>query len=499
MLAARRSLVTVEEIVESSTPVPGQVVLPTWAVDRDRGRARRRAPVVRAGLLRPRQRLLRRVGRDQPRPRGFRPVAPGAGARTGRWGQMSADVQSGRWPRVDGRRDDDGRRRAAAARRRHLLRRHRAAEHRREPGPRDARAGLVLIYESGRIGAKPDPAAALDRRRHPRRHRRRRRERARGLQLLAAARAHRRRVPRRRAARPVRQHQHDRDRRRLRPARGCGCPAPAARPRSPRPAARSSSSCGRRSARSSRRSTSSRRSASAAVPATASGSACAGRVRAWSSPTSASCNPIRDTCELTLTHLHPGKAVDDVRDATGWHARGVDGPVDDRTADRARARDAAQPRGNQVGHRFVTTHTARSSSSTRCARRSASTAAALAGVRPDDLAAHGARRRCCDRSPGARSRDASTTCCSATRTAPARTTATSRAWPLLLAGLPPSVPGATVNRLCGSGLEAVIEASRAIAVGDASVCIAGGVESMSRAPWVMLKPGTGFPRGHEQM
>jgi acetyl-CoA acetyltransferase family protein len=69
----------------------------------------------------------------------------------------------------------------------------------------------------------------------------------------------------------------------------------------------------------------------------------------------------------------------------------------------------------------------------------------------------------------------------------------------LLAGLPPSVPGATVNRLCGSGLEAVIEASRAIAVGDATVCIAGGVESMTRAPWVMLKPATAFPRGHEQM
>jgi acetyl-CoA acetyltransferase len=53
---------------------------------------------------------------------------------------------------------------------------------------------------------------------------------------------------------------------------------------------------------------------------------------------------------------------------------------------------------------------------------------------------------------------------------------------LLLAGVPPSVPGTTVNRLCGSGLEAVIAASRAIAVGDHSVCIAGGVESMSRAP-----------------
>jgi acetyl-CoA acyltransferase len=68
---------------------------------------------------------------------------------------------------------------------------------------------------------------------------------------------------------------------------------------------------------------------------------------------------------------------------------------------------------------------------------------------------------------------------------------------VLLAGLPPSVPGVTVNRLCGSGLEAVIDASRAIALGDASICVAGGVESMSRAPWVLPKPEKGFARGNE--
>ncbi len=70
---------------------------------------------------------------------------------------------------------------------------------------------------------------------------------------------------------------------------------------------------------------------------------------------------------------------------------------------------------------------------------------------------------------------------------------------VLLAGLPTSVPAATVNRLCGSGLEAVIGASRAIAVGDASVCVAGGVESMSRAPWVLPKPDRGYPREHATM
>jgi acetyl-CoA acetyltransferase family protein len=70
---------------------------------------------------------------------------------------------------------------------------------------------------------------------------------------------------------------------------------------------------------------------------------------------------------------------------------------------------------------------------------------------------------------------------------------------VLLAGLPPSIPGATVNRLCGSGMEAVIEAARAIAVGDADVALAGGVESMSRAPWVLLKPERAYPTGHEQL
>ena len=69
----------------------------------------------------------------------------------------------------------------------------------------------------------------------------------------------------------------------------------------------------------------------------------------------------------------------------------------------------------------------------------------------------------------------------------------------LLAGLPTSVPGTTVNRLCGSGLEAVVHASREIAMGDASIVIAGGVESMSRAPWVIAKPERGFPRANETM
>jgi len=64
----------------------------------------------------------------------------------------------------------------------------------------------------------------------------------------------------------------------------------------------------------------------------------------------------------------------------------------------------------------------------------------------------------------------------------------------LLAGLPMSVPGVTVNRLCASGMEAVAVAARGIATGEMALTIAGGVESMSRAPWVMPKPSAAFGR-----
>ena len=122
---------------------------------------------------------------------------------------------------------------------------------------------------------------------------------------------------------------------------------------------------------------------------------------------------------------------------------------------------------------------------------------ALAEVRPDDLAAH-VLRTLVERSPdldpaavedilfgdangaGEDNRDV------------ARMAA-------LLAGLPTSVPGSTVNRLCGSGLDATIGASRAVAAGDMDLVISGGVESMSRAPWVLQKPERGYPRGHETL
>lgn len=70
---------------------------------------------------------------------------------------------------------------------------------------------------------------------------------------------------------------------------------------------------------------------------------------------------------------------------------------------------------------------------------------------------------------------------------------------LLLAGLPVEVPGVTVNRLCGSGLEAVNQSAYAIKAGAGQVYIAGGTESMTRAPLVMMKPGTAFQRGNQQL
>jgi 3-oxoadipyl-CoA thiolase len=70
---------------------------------------------------------------------------------------------------------------------------------------------------------------------------------------------------------------------------------------------------------------------------------------------------------------------------------------------------------------------------------------------------------------------------------------------LLLAGLPETVSGATVNRLCGSGLEAVANAARAVMLGEADVYIGGGLESMSRAPWAVPKPERAFPTGNTTM
>ena len=70
---------------------------------------------------------------------------------------------------------------------------------------------------------------------------------------------------------------------------------------------------------------------------------------------------------------------------------------------------------------------------------------------------------------------------------------------LLLAGFPETIAGATVNRLCGSGLEAVAQAARSVMLGEAEVYVGGGVESMSRAPWSVPKPERAFPTGNATM
>jgi acetyl-CoA acetyltransferase family protein len=70
---------------------------------------------------------------------------------------------------------------------------------------------------------------------------------------------------------------------------------------------------------------------------------------------------------------------------------------------------------------------------------------------------------------------------------------------VLLAGWPVSVPGTSVNRLCGSSMDAAIQASRAIETGDADIVVAGGVESMTRAPQILLKPDRPYPSEHQTL
>jgi acetyl-CoA acetyltransferase family protein len=122
---------------------------------------------------------------------------------------------------------------------------------------------------------------------------------------------------------------------------------------------------------------------------------------------------------------------------------------------------------------------------------------ALAKVRPDDLAA-GALRALLDRAPELDPERIDDVILGNANGAGEDNRDVAR-MAVLLAGLPTSVPGATVNRLCGSSLEASIQAARAIETGDAEVMVAGGVESMSRAPWVLLKPERAFPAGHEEL
>lgn len=122
---------------------------------------------------------------------------------------------------------------------------------------------------------------------------------------------------------------------------------------------------------------------------------------------------------------------------------------------------------------------------------------ALAGVRPDDLAAHVVRSLVA-RTPQLDPARIDDVVFGNANGAGEENRDVAR-MAVLLAGLPVTVPGSTVNRLCGSGMEAVIQAYRAVALGDASIVVAGGVESMSRAPWVLPKPERGFPAGHQEL
>src|ERR687897_2290189 len=120
----------------------------------------------------------------------------------------------------------------------------------------------------------------------------------------------------------------------------------------------------------------------------------------------------------------------------------------------------------------------------------------LAGVRPDDLAAHvgaaAVERNGLDPAEIADVYMGAANQAGEDNRDVARMAA-------LLAGLPVETPGVTINRLCASGLEAVNQASRALRLGEGDLYLAGGVESMSRAPWVVPKPEAALPRGAQTM
>ncbi|HEX3224036.1 MAG TPA: thiolase family protein [Nocardioides sp.] len=122
---------------------------------------------------------------------------------------------------------------------------------------------------------------------------------------------------------------------------------------------------------------------------------------------------------------------------------------------------------------------------------------ALAGSRPDDLAAT-VVREVLDRAPALDPATVDDVILGCANGAGEDNRNVAR-MAVLLAGLPVSVPGVTVNRLCGSSLQAAMDAARLVETGDASVVVAGGVESMTRAPWVLPKPARAFPAGNETL
>ncbi len=124
-------------------------------------------------------------------------------------------------------------------------------------------------------------------------------------------------------------------------------------------------------------------------------------------------------------------------------------------------------------------------------------AGALADSRPDDLAAI-VVREVVRRAPGLDPADVADVILGCANGAGEDNRNVAR-MAVLLAGLPVSVPGVTVNRLCGSSLQAAMDASRLVETADASVVVAGGVESMTRAPWVLPKSSRPFPAGNQTL
>ena len=120
---------------------------------------------------------------------------------------------------------------------------------------------------------------------------------------------------------------------------------------------------------------------------------------------------------------------------------------------------------------------------------------ALSTIRPDDLLAH-VIRTLLQRNPGIDPADIEDVIAGDANQAGEDNRNVAR-MAALLAGLPVTVPGNTVNRLCASGLQAIMDAGRAIACGDGDLFIAGGVESMTRAPFVMSKSSSAFNRNAE--
>ncbi len=197
--------------------------------------------------------------------------------------------------------------------------------------------------------------------------------------------------------------------------------------------------------------------------------------------------PDPETCELVLTAIHPGVTVEDVREATGWELRVAADLQTHRAAHRRGARRAAgadEPMSTAYVVDAIRAPFGRYGGG-------------LAGVRPDDLGAH-VVKSLIERAPDLDHERIDEVIFGDANQAGEDNRNVAR-MAILLAGLPTSIPGSTVNRLCGSSLDAAMQASRQIETGEADVVLVGGVESMSRAPWVLLKTEKPYPRGHEQL